>query len=77
MAGEGQIAVIVAALVLARNYVLDVMSERTTVLRKEAIFATVSGSGSDEKASRRSIATRRRKGGFGLLISGLPRNPPR
>ena len=45
---EGQIAVIVAPLMLAGNYVLDVMSKRTTVLWKETILATVSGSRSDK-----------------------------
>ncbi len=34
MTWEGQIAVIVASLVPARNYVLDVMSQRTTILWK-------------------------------------------
>jgi hypothetical protein len=48
--GEGEIAVIVASLVLAGNYMLDVMRERTTILWEQAILATVSGSRSDKQA---------------------------
>ena len=50
---EVQIAVIIVPLMLARNYVLDVMSKRATVLRKAAILAAVSRSGSDEQPRRR------------------------
>lgn len=51
--GKGEIAAIIAPTVLAGYYVLDVMGKGTTVLRKATIFATVSGSGSDEYPRRR------------------------
>ena len=50
--GKGEIALIIAPTVLAGYYVLDVMCKGTTVLRKATIFATVSGSGSDEYPRR-------------------------
>ncbi len=65
--GEGEIAVIIAPTVLARYYVLDVMSKGTTVLRQETIFTTVSGSGPDEYPRRRLHPLQ----GFGKLPSGL------
>jgi hypothetical protein len=48
MAGKGQVAGIIVTTMLARHNMLDVMLKRGNFLRKEAVFATVSGSASDE-----------------------------
>ena len=45
---QSQIARFIGAAMLAAYDVLDVMSQRTTLLRKETIFATIPGSGSNQ-----------------------------
>ncbi len=48
VAGKGQIAVIVGAIMLPDDDMLDVVCKRTTVLRKEAVFTTIRGPAADE-----------------------------
>ena len=61
-----QIAMRIVPVMLARHNVLDVVRKGRTVLRKEAIFAAVAGSGSDESPRRRLHLY-----GFGKLPAGL------
>ena len=52
MARKGQITVVIVSAMLTGHNVLDVMRERTDILRQEAIFAMVPGPGSDQYPGR-------------------------
>jgi hypothetical protein len=62
---ECEIAVIVGPAMLARDHVLDMVGEGAIVLREETIFATIPGSGQDERSRRESIVTWGRKAACG------------
>jgi hypothetical protein len=46
--GEGQISVVVGPAVLTGDDVLDMVRKGAVVLRKEAVFTAVPGSGTDQ-----------------------------